>query len=501
MLDSIRKQQNNLLYSLIILAVVAVMGFYGIGQLASPKTGGGDAAAWVNGDIITRREFQEELDRRLYQYRAMLGGQFDEKFLEQFQVPQRTLNELIQFKLLSQQASKMDIAVTDYELADHIRTLPYLQKDGKFDAEAYNKIPNRGLEEESQREQLKVMKFQNYLSQRFQFTPSELRKAYDVKETKVDLSYAKIDFADLAKKQKPSSGQVDDFLKASTKDIETYYNAHKKDFSEPAGVFLRQIRVSIPYQAAATQKEDARKKIDAVAKEVKADNFAQIAKTKSDDEYAKKGGEVGWVNRGTLETALETALNRLEAGQVSEPIETTFGYFILKVEKKRDAVAHSLSDVKRTIAEKLVAEKSVKSFAEQKKKEWEAMLASGKPLDAELKKFGIETKKTGPFSIAQGNIPNIGSVDSVMAGVLQLNKENPLPKTLFPAQEQYYYVKLLTVDYPKPADFPKNQETVEKNLATTYESEVVKDLVSRLEKSASIKIEIPFKQAAPTAVE
>lgn len=502
MLDSIRKRQSNLLYSLIILAVVAVMGFYGIGQLAGTKSSGNDAAAWVNGDVITRREFQDELDRRLYQYRALLGGQFDEKFLEQFQIPQRTLNELIQFKLLSQQASKMDIAVTDYELADHIRSLPYLQKDGKFDAEAYNKIPNRGQEEEAQREQLKVTKFQNYLNQRFQFTPTELKKAYDVKETKVDLSYAKIDFNELAKKQKPSASQVEDFIKRSGAEIETYYNTHKKEFSDSAGVFLRQIRVSIPYQATPVQKEEARKKIEAVAKEVKPDNFAQIAKTKSDDEYAKKGGEVGWVNRGTLEAALESALGRLEAGQVSEPVETTFGYFILKVEKKRDAVVHPLADVKKTIAEKLVNEKTSKDFAEQKRKEWDALLASGKPLDAELKKVGIEVKKTGPFSIAQGNIPSIGQAEAVLAGVLELDRANPLPKKLLPAQEQFYYVKLLSVDYPKPTDFPKNQESVEKNMATNYESEVFKDMISRLEKSATIKIEIPMKQGgAPTVVE
>jgi peptidyl-prolyl cis-trans isomerase D len=492
MLDSMRKRQNNFIFTFIILAVVAVMGFYGVGQLTKQNgTGAGDAVAWVNGDIVTRRQFQQELDRRLYQYRSLLGGQFDEKFLDQFQIPQRTLNELVQYKLLAQQAEKMDIRVTDYELADFIRNLPYFQKDGKFDREAYEKLPNRGVEEAGQRERLQIGKLQQYLSDRFGITPAELKRAYDIRETKVDLEYAKIDLNDLAKKQKVSPKAVEEFVAKNETEIKAYYDAHQKDFSDPAAVSLRQIRVGIPYQATPAQKEEARKKVDAIAKELKPDTFAAVAKAKSDDEYAKKGGDLGWVNRGTLESALETAIDRLEVGAVSEPIETTFGYFILKVEKKRDANAHPLADVKTKIAEKLVAEKSTKEFVEGKKKEWEALLAQGKPLNAELKKLGIEVKKTGPFAVTQGQVPNIGSADSIVDAVLELTKEAPVGKKLIPVQEQYYYVKLLSVEYPKAADFAKNQEMVEKSLVTAYGSELMKDWVGKLEKAATIKISLP----------
>src|SRR5437016_4077693 len=133
MLDNIRRRKDNFVYSFIILATVAVMAFYGVGKMGNTQMEG--AAAWVNGDAISKREFKQELDYRMNQYQSLLGGQYDEKFLSALQIPQRTLEELIQFKLLAQQAKKLNILVPDEELAANIRQTPYFQKDGKFDAE------------------------------------------------------------------------------------------------------------------------------------------------------------------------------------------------------------------------------------------------------------------------------------------------------------------------------------------------------------------------------
>ena len=58
------------------------------------------------------------------------------------------------------------------------------------------------------------------------------------------------------------------------------------------------------------------------------ENFAQMAKKHSDDEFAKMGGATGWVSRGSLESPLEMAIDKLEVGQVSQPVKASFGYFI-----------------------------------------------------------------------------------------------------------------------------------------------------------------------------
>src|SRR4051812_46007361 len=111
MLGTLRKKTDNLLYTAILVAVIAVMAFYGIGKMGNQ--GGTSAAAWVNGDPVSRREFQQEYEYKMNQYQAMLGAQYDEKLLASLQIPQHVLQELIQFKLLEQQARKLDIDVPD----------------------------------------------------------------------------------------------------------------------------------------------------------------------------------------------------------------------------------------------------------------------------------------------------------------------------------------------------------------------------------------------------
>jgi len=502
MLDSMRKNQSNLIYTGIILAVVVVMGFYGVGQMGKNSGGGSGVAAWVNGDAITVSEYKQALERKTYQFKSMLGGQFDEKFLAQFRIPQRTLSELVQSKLISQQAYKMGIIVPDFELADVIRTAPYFQKDGKFDAELYAKIPNRSEMEEMQREAMQVGKFKTYISDRIRPTPAELQTSFALKETKVDLQFAKIDLKALAKKQKPSAKDLETFLKKTPdSEFEAYFAAHKKDFTTPAGIQIKQIRVGIPYQATAAQKAEARKKVDAIAKEVTTSNFSEIAKAKSDDEYAKKGGEVGWVNRGTLEPSLETAIEKLTVGSVSAPIETTFGYFIVQLDKKRDPVSKTLAEVKKEIEPKLFAEKNEKEFIDGTLASWNKILADGKSLEPELKKAGVELKKTGPFSVAQGQIPTIGAADPLIDALFELSKSSPTGKKLYAYQDQLYYLKLNSIEFAKPADFAKNQDSIEKGLENSIQTEILNQWAVALQKSAQIKTEPPFDQDQPSAIE
>jgi peptidyl-prolyl cis-trans isomerase D len=502
MLDSIRKRKDNLIYTILILAVVAVMAFYGVGQLG--KAGqGGDVAAWVNGDLISQSELEDEVSRQVYQLKSMFGAQFDPRMLDQYDIPKHTLDQLIQKKLIQQQASKMDIVVPDAELASHIRSLPYYQKDGKFSPELYKQGGPKGPEEKLQRQQLQVQKFVQYIGDRVRLSPTELRQAYLMKETKVDLEYAKFDFPTLAAQHKATPSQVDDYVKSTPEaDLKAYYTKHQREYTDPAQVQLRQIRVNVPFQAKDAQKAEAKKKIETAAKDLTAKNFADVAKKISDDEYAKKGGEVGWVNRGTLEPALEASLESLPLNTVSKPIETAFGYFLLLAEGKKEAVTHPFDKVKWTIAEKLVGEKLSQSFIDEKRKLWNKMLAEGKSIDGELKALKIETKKTGPFAIGQGQIPSIGAADAILDAVFLLTKEKPIAPQLYDYQGQTYFIKLASMQPAKTSEFAKNADVVEKSLTTSLQSQILSEWIKTLEKSSTVKQEVKFSSKdSPVAVD
>ncbi len=492
MLDAIRKRTNSVISSFIILLTAAVMGMWGVERLRDTQdTSAGGAAAYVNGEVITNREFNQEYEYKMMQYQQMLGSQYDEKFMAALQIPQRVLDEMVQYKLLAQQALNLGIVVPDSELADYIRSVPYYQKDGKFDASLYSKMPNRGMEEKRQRERLRLTKFQTYLVDRIRLTPLAVRQAYALRETKLDLDYAKIDFNALAGTRKVGAAEVDAYLKSAPEaDLTAYYESHKKDYTQPAAVELRQIRVGLPFQAPEPKKQEARKKIEDIAKDLKPDNFGEVAKAKSDDEYAKKGGLVGWVNRGSLEPSLEDAIDKLEINKISPPVQTSFGYYVVQVTQRKDAVVKPLAEVKRIIGEGLAAEKSKKAFIDEKKAELEKVLAAGKPLDGELKKYKIEVKKTGPFSAGGGTVPSIGQADAVLDAAFALTLKSPVAKKLIEYQDHSYYLKLRSVDRPKEADLAKNQDVVEKSVTTSLQGELMNTWVSSLQKTATVKSQL-----------
>lgn len=500
MLDSIRKRKENLISIFIILAVVAVMALYGVDKVTNDH-GAGGVVAYVNGEPISAQEFGQEMQMTLQRYQAMFGGQFDEKMLQSPQVMQGTLQQLVKMKLLNQQAKKLKVLVTNPELADHIKSIPYYQKEGKFDAETYSKLPNRGAEEKSQRERLLTSKWYNFLSDRMRLTPTALKQGYLLKESKLDLEYAKIEFAKIAPKKSVSAKEAEQFLKASENEAKQYYETHKDEFTEKGERSFRQIRAAIPFQANDKQKADAKKKIEDVAKLLTPDNFEKIAKEKSDDEYAKKGGNRGWVKEGVLEKELEMALSKLQPKQISPVVDTSFGYYVLQLVESKAPKAQSFDQVKTKIAETLVAEKASKDWAEKTRSEWEALVKEGKSLDNELKKYKVEIKKTGPFDLGQGYIPSLGQNDAILDAAMELTKEKPIAKKLFFVQDGYYYVKLGKFEVPKLSELEKKATETDRNLVSGLQNELITDWLNDLEKKASIKNELPTGPAKGTASE
>jgi peptidyl-prolyl cis-trans isomerase C len=101
---------------------------------------------------------------------------------------------------------------------------------------------------------------------------------------------------------------------------------------------------------------------EAEAKEVaerlkKGEDFATVAKEKSKDPGAE-GGDLGFFTRGQMLKPFEDAAFALEVGQISEPVQTQFGWHIIKVEEKRDQALPTFDQVKGAIIAQLVQAKA-----------------------------------------------------------------------------------------------------------------------------------------------
>jgi peptidyl-prolyl cis-trans isomerase C len=107
---------------------------------------------------------------------------------------------------------------------------------------------------------------------------------------------------------------------------------------------------------------------EAEAKEIaerlkKGEDFATVAKEKSKDPSAE-GGDLGFFSRGQMLKPFEDAAFALEVGQISEPVQTQFGWHIIKVEEKRKKPLPTFDDVKDTIMSQLTQQKTQQTVRE-----------------------------------------------------------------------------------------------------------------------------------------
>jgi peptidyl-prolyl cis-trans isomerase C len=124
----------------------------------------------------------------------------------------------------------------------------------------------------------------------------------------------------------------------SSTDLKTYYDAHQPDFQEAklSAIFVGFNPPGTPAAAGATVRteQDAKAKADDLVKKLRAGgNFAELAKSDSDNKQsAEKGGELGTFTADKLPKEISQAVFKLKPGEITDPIRETTGFYILKVD-------------------------------------------------------------------------------------------------------------------------------------------------------------------------
>ncbi|NPA95201.1 MAG: peptidylprolyl isomerase [Thermodesulfobacteria bacterium] len=154
---------------------------------------------------------------------------------------------------------------------------------------------------------------------------------------------------------------VSDKAKVTDKEIKEYYDKHKSEFMQPEQVRARHILIKVPANATKKQWEEARKKaLEIRAKLLKGESFAKLAQKYSDDPGSKtRGGDLGYFRKGQMVPEFEKAAFALKKGEISQPVKTTFGYHIIKLEDKKPAKQRSFQEVKQEIRQKLLRQKQM----------------------------------------------------------------------------------------------------------------------------------------------
>jgi peptidyl-prolyl cis-trans isomerase SurA len=157
--------------------------------------------------------------------------------------------------------------------------------------------------------------------------------------------------------------QVRSKITVTDADVERYYNLNAKNYRSVDRARFRHILLSLSETAAPEVTEQTLTKAKEVYARIEAgEDFAKVAGEVSEGAGRNAGGDIGWVNRGTLIAGLDTAVfQKLSVGQVSEPFRTSMGYHIVKLEERQVGAVQPLT----AVAPKIKADLQAKALEER----------------------------------------------------------------------------------------------------------------------------------------
>jgi len=136
----------------------------------------------------------------------------------------------------------------------------------------------------------------------------------------------------------------------SEKKIAKYYHDHQKEFWESSQVRVKHILLLFEKNPSEKIKKKKNKQIKKILSEIKGGkDFAEAAKEYSEDVSASLGGDVGFVKKGQMVPEFEKAVYRLKEGEISDVVETEYGYHIIKAEEIKKGRTIPFKDVKNKI--------------------------------------------------------------------------------------------------------------------------------------------------------
>ncbi len=389
MLSLMRKHASSWIIKFLLAAIIVVFIPWGVQQYTSGRS---SRVAEVNGSIITLDDYRSTYTNLVEQVRQSFGNNVNDELIQTLGLPKRALDQLIDRALMLQAAEKLSIQVSDDELAQSIGSIGAFQTAGVFDNQRYLSMLSRTqltpeAFEVQQREAMVINKLQGFISGNIKVSDTEAQQWYKWNNTEVDLDYVLIEPQQI-KNIKPTAEEIQshfeankekyktdpelkirylylnpqnylDKLKILEEDIADYYESNLDKFRTPQTVQARHILIRVDQNATPEQVKDARQRIEDVLKLARdGQDFAELAAEYSEGPTKSKGGDLGTFRRQDMVKPFSDKAFSMQAGEISEPVRTDFGWHIIKVEKVNPATVQSLDEARTEIEDKLKADRS-----------------------------------------------------------------------------------------------------------------------------------------------
>lgn len=387
---------------------------------------------------VTQAQFRERFEQERQAQRREQGERFDARAFDSIENKRRVLEQLVDQRVQQLWSQKHDLAVGDAMVRQTITQIPGFQVNGRFDLQRYRlalstmQPPRTEREfEELVREDLRASVVARAIGTSNFVTDTEFSRLVSLMGERRDVSVIEL------------PAPAPDTAPVAVAEIDTWYRMHPADFRAPESVTLEYIElnaatlpapqvdeamlrerferervrftgqdqrltshilVEVSEKAAAAAVEAARAEAARLSVQARAGgDFAALARTNSDDPGSRAtGGDLGWVSRGTMPAPFETALFAMQAGQVSEPVRTEFGFHVIQVREAQSGQRQTFEQAREALAAEVTESERERAFNALSTRVVDAVLKNPASLAPAAREAGLQVQRTGPVARGQG---------------------------------------------------------------------------------------------------
>ncbi len=435
MLDQIRTVAQGWVGKALLALITIPFALFGIDSYLS-SAGNNVAVAKVGGNSISVQAYDNAL--RNMRNRLQSEGKFEQAQLDSPEVKSLVLDQLINKQLLSDEIHNAKYAISDTQLATYVTGMPEFQKDGKFSQELYDQtlaqnqlsptkfeagmradllsqqaqdgiarlgfISNARADEvlklANQQRVVTVseIKTKDFVDQ-VTIKPEEVKAYYELHKNKLIVpEQVKIEFLSLAPVNFMRSVNVSD------EEVKKYYDDNATKFQGNEQRRASHILIAFGVSATPEQKQQAKAKAEEILAQVKKDpsKFEQLAlKNSQDPGSAVKGGDLGSFGRGAMVKPFEDAAFSMKVNQVSDLVESEFGYHIIKL-TGISGQNTDFNSLKPQIKGDLMFQKAKDEFTKQAETFSDLVYTQSSSLEPAAKAFGGQVQKSDWLSRESG---------------------------------------------------------------------------------------------------
>jgi len=433
MLQSIRDLSQGWLAWLIVIMLCLVFGLWGIHSYLYGRSAE-NLAAKVDGVKITKQQLNVVYNQMRRQQQLQLGANYNLSEKSQAQLKKVALQAMISSIALNKAAKADGFRVAPILIEKLLASMPIFQVNGVFSQARFQQfISNLLFSADEYLTQLQneilVTQVRNAIIGTSFILPQEVEKSIQLINQKRNFHYAIIPLNWFLANKLPSKAAENfyqqnldsfklpekvsiEYLKLSITDLihkinptvtqlKDFYQNNIASFTKPKHLHFSVIMIAMPQHASSKQIKQAQDKLALLTSKIKKHvDFASLAKQYSDDAHsASQGGKWPWVTAAQLPAELRAALPNLKkVGDISMPIKTMQGYFILKLLGTKPQQIVPFNTVKNKVLQMYRQQSAEQKFADLRDQLANITYENSDSLQPAAKQLKLSIQTTGLFT-------------------------------------------------------------------------------------------------------